>query len=70
MAHTQAERDVLAAAIATGAQTVEVDGRRVTYRSLAEMQATLATIDADLAGQASAPVTRLLRLSGSKGVSL
>lgn len=70
MAHTQAERDTLAAAIASGALVVQVDGRRVEYRSLTEMRETLALIDSDLAAQASTPLTRLLRLGGGKGVSL
>lgn len=52
MAYTQNDIDTLKAAIATGALEVEFgagpDKRRVKYRSLADMRATLADMMADV----------------------
>jgi len=50
MSYTQADADRLRASIAKGAAEVEVAGERVKFRSLAEMRATLAMIEAELAG--------------------
>jgi hypothetical protein len=36
--YTQTQLDALDTALAEGVLTIEYDGRRVTYRSLAEMQ--------------------------------
>lgn len=48
MAFTQADRDALASAIASGATSVSYEGKSVTYRSLDEMRQTLAMIDQEL----------------------
>lgn len=53
MAFTQADLNAVDAAIATGEMTVEVDGRRVTYRSVAELERAKQIIQGSL-GQQSA----------------
>jgi hypothetical protein len=51
MAFTQADRDTVASAIATGAMRVRfADGREVTYQNGADLRAALSLIDAELAG--------------------
>ncbi|MCG6111320.1 MAG: hypothetical protein MEQ74_03915 [Paracoccus sp.] len=50
MAYTQADADQLRANIAKGITSAEVNGEKVTFRSLADMRATLAMIEAELAG--------------------
>jgi hypothetical protein len=52
MAYTQTQLDALQAALATGTLTVEFDGKRVTYRSLDEIQRAIEIIKKDL-GQAT-----------------
>ena len=54
MAYTQADADRLRSAIAKGASEVEVNGERVRFRSLADMRATLAMIENELAGRTGA----------------
>ena len=60
---TQEQRDALAAAIATGALTVQYRDRSVTYQSLSEMRSLLSEMDRQLTG---APTHRLA--AHSKGV--
>lgn len=55
MAYTNAQYAALCAAIAQGVTTVEMEGRRVTYRSLAEMDRIKAAMEAELGVE---PVTR------------
>ena len=57
MAFTQTDLDNINAAIATGEMTVEVNGRRVTYRSIADLERARSIIQGDLA-TASQPATR------------
>lgn len=47
---TEAQATALREAIASGVQTVEADGRRVTYRSLQDMRDVLAEHEATAAG--------------------
>lgn len=54
MAYTQADLDSLDKAIATGALTLEMAGRRLTYRSVAELMTARAHVAAELA-KAAAP---------------
>lgn len=49
MAFTQTDLDNINAAIATGEMTVEVNGRRVTYRSIADLEKARTIIQGDLA---------------------
>jgi hypothetical protein len=62
MAYTQADLDAIKAAIATGALRVKFgsgpDSREVEYRSLSDMNATLAQIEAEVA-----PALRRFRTS-------
>lgn len=49
MALSQTDLDNLKKALASGRLTVEIDGRRVTYRSVAELKDAIAFVEADLA---------------------
>lgn len=49
MAFTQTDLDNINAAIATGEMTVEVNGRRVVYRSIADLKDARALIKDELA---------------------
>ena len=49
MAFTQTDLDNINAAIATGEMTVEVNGRRVTYRSISDLERARSIIQGDLA---------------------
>lgn len=53
MAFTQTDLDNVNAAIAVGEMTVEVNGRRVTYRSIAELERARSIIQSDLASASS-----------------
>lgn len=66
MAYTTAQRDALKAAIAQGALTVEYDGKRITYRSLDEMERVLRLMDAEI-GDVAAP-RRQIRVTSRKGL--
>jgi len=63
---TQAEADALRAAIASGVLSVTFDGpprRSVTYQSLDQMRALLASMEASLARATSTPTYRLAQTS-------
>jgi hypothetical protein len=68
VAVTQSDIDRIDQALASGALTVETDGRRVTYRSIAELQSARAELLRRLDGAAAPPRMRLVRLSASKGI--
>lgn len=53
----QGMRDALIAAIGSGTFRVDFEGRSITYRSVVEMQAALATInkEIELAGGSTSP---------------
>lgn len=51
---TQTDLDALDQAIATGELTVEINGRRVTYRSVPELLQARAHVDARLTASANA----------------
>lgn len=57
MSFTAEQVAALRAAIATGALEVQNGQERVKYRSLAEMERTLATAEASLAGASAARPT-------------
>ncbi len=52
MAYTQSQLDALEAALASGTLTVEFDSKRVTYRSLDEIQRAIEIVKKGL-GQAA-----------------
>ena len=54
MAYTQADLDSLDKAIASGALSLELAGRRITYRSVEQLLAARAHVAGELA-KASAP---------------
>ncbi len=58
MALTQADIDRLETALATGELTVEYDGKRVTFRSVDEIQRAISYARARLAEAAGADTTQ------------
>lgn len=49
--YTQAQRDKLARAIASGVTSVSYEGKSVQYRDLSEMRMVLDLMDQDLSGK-------------------
>ncbi len=66
MAWTQSEIDALKAAIASGTKSVSVNGRTVTYHSLAEMRQALRDMEAEVNPQTTTtrPVVRKIQFGG------
>lgn len=58
MSFTSADLAAVDAAIATGELTVEVNGRRVTYRSMDDLERARTLIKGDLAAQSPNAGTR------------
>jgi len=48
MAYSQTQLDALQAALATGALVVEYEGKKVTYRSLAELKEQISIVQGAL----------------------
>jgi len=67
MAFTATQLQALQDALTSGELTVEFDGKRVTYRSIAELKAAIAVVEDALAaaGELTAP-TRISYASFSK----
>ena len=63
-----AQRDALLAARYRGVRTVEVDGRRVTYATDAEMAAALADLERRIASAESGTLRRRVLTSATKGL--
>ena len=63
---TEAHRDALREAIASGVLRVSYDGRTVEYRSLAELRSTLRGVEATL--DPARRVTRQIRIIADKGL--
>jgi hypothetical protein len=63
-----AQRDALLAARYRGVRTVEVDGRRITYATDAEMAAALADLEKRIATAESGTPRRRIFTSASKGL--
>ena len=66
MAYTQAQRDALEAAIASGALTVRYGETSTTYRSLAEMRQVLAAIDQGLSVTAGTRRRRVTKVTTTR----
>jgi|TARA_B110000495_G_scaffold168304_1_gene155173 hypothetical protein len=64
--YTQTQLDALDTALAEGVLTIEYDGRRVTYRSLAEMQSIRGRIYRSLQVDAGTRTTRQIDVYASK----
>jgi hypothetical protein len=63
-----AQRDALLAARFRGVRSVDVDGRRITYASDAEMTAALADLERRIAVLESGARRRIVRTAASKGL--
>lgn len=61
------EREALRASRARGTQQVDVDGRRVVYRSDAEMAAAIAALDRDIAAASSPGPAKEVRFRTRSG---
>lgn len=55
MAFSQSDLDAIESAIATGELTVEIEGKRVTYRSMDELMAARALISSTLQAAGTIP---------------
>jgi hypothetical protein len=63
-----AQRDALLAARYRGVRTVEIEGRRVTYASDAEMAAAITDLERRIATAANGGRRRRILTSASKGL--
>jgi len=63
-----ARRDALLAARYRGVRTVEIEGRRVTYASDAELAAAIADLERRLEQAAAGARRRIVRTTASKGL--
>jgi hypothetical protein len=63
-----ARRDALLAARFRGVRTVEVEGRRITYASDAEMAAAISDLERRIADAQSGTRRRIVRTTASKGL--
>lgn len=61
-AYTQAQLDALRAALASGTLDVSYDGKRVTYRSLKEIERAIAVVSGALDASAGTVRTRAVRV--------
>ena len=64
--YTEAHRDALREAIASGALRISYDGRSVEYRSLADLRAALRDVEAAL--DPSRRTVRQIRITSDKGL--
>jgi len=60
--YTTAQLAALRAALASGTLTVEYDGKRITYRSLAEIQQAIAIVSSSLDRDAGTVKRRAVRI--------
>ncbi len=63
-----ARREALLAARYRGVRTVEIDGRRITYASDAEMAAALTDIERRIAKEQAGANRRIVRTTADKGL--
>jgi len=68
LATLTARRVALESQMAAGTLTVEHDGKRVTYRSMAEMETALARINRDIAAASGTQRIHSIRISSTKGL--
>ena len=61
-------RDALLAARWRGVRTVEVEGRRITYATDAEMTAALGDLERRIAKEQTGARRRIVRTTASKGL--
>lgn len=67
MRYTLEQLDALKRALATGERRVTFGDKTVEYRSVAELQAAVRTVEAELAREAGTPPTRQIRVTTGKG---
>jgi len=63
-----ARRDALLAARFRGVRTVEVEGRRITYATDAEMAAAIGDLERRIAEEKAGARRRVVRTTASKGL--
>lgn len=63
-----AQRDALMAACFRGVRTIEIDGRRVTYASDAEMATAITDLERRIAAAQEGGAKRRILTSASKGL--
>ncbi|MBX6323641.1 MAG: hypothetical protein IRY94_17630 [Rhodospirillaceae bacterium] len=68
MEELTAQRDALLAARWRGVRTVEIEGRRITYATDAEMAAALADLERRIAQAQDGGRRRVVRTAASKGL--
>lgn len=68
MAFTEAHRQALKEAIASGARLVKFGERWMEYQSVDQMRQALSLVEAELAGSNGQTVRRQIRISTSKGL--
>ena len=66
--HWTVQRDALLAARYRGVRTVEIDGRRVTYATDAEMAAAITDLERRIAAAGEGGRRRRILTSASKGL--
>jgi hypothetical protein len=64
----QAFRDTLEGIRFSGVLTVDYDGKRITYRSQAELDSALDALNKQIAALEGTTRTRIVRVSTSKGL--
>lgn len=64
----QSRREALMAARYRGVRTVEVEGRRITYATDAEMAAAIADLERRITQQAAGSRRRIVRATAAKGL--
>ena len=63
-----ARRDALLASRFRGVRTVEIEGRRITYATDAEMAAAVADLERRIADAESGKRRRIVRVAAAKGL--
>jgi hypothetical protein len=64
----RARRDALLEARWRGVRTVEIEGRRITYATDAEMAAAIADLERRIADASAGARRRIVRTAASKGL--
>ncbi|MBU6955515.1 phage head-tail joining protein [Hahella sp. HN01] len=65
--YTQEQLDVLKRALATGERRVSFGDKTVEYRSVAELQAAIRTVEAEISRREHAPRVRRIYMTTGKG---
>ena len=66
MSYTEAQRDALRAAIASGILRVSYDGKNVEYRSMADLKSALNEVESALARDSGKPQNRRVKIYAEK----